>query len=989
MSQYAPEALLRLCFPNLRVVGTGIHSRSISTPIDAIEKFIPLCDQDRVCYMTLSDYGAVKGAKRKSFPDPRGYFLVLDFDLKHQKIYTDAASLLAKLTEVFADATAIVFSGGGYHVYFCSNEAVRHPEQDLVKQWFMSIRKWLAHSALAIDRRAGLAITDVIRLPGSYHQSLGAHGEIKVLNTQHVYTAAQLHGVIDAYLKQPKVSQSDGEGMQANVPVVDNQLQQIEDERHASHRALWESLPTSQRPTQLASRTHVKLDIWQPMPLDDLRVGCKAFDAFITSSEAGFDNGQRGDRDDVLMACVTLHHTEIPDGSPRQYAAQVLSQWPGGSEEYALEQYDTIVESHGSAPWHCEKWSEHFSNECASCPHKDTQGFSPYRAAKEVLHSRLSQTNAFIEAQSVSVEAANATFGGHYFVGRDQQLWAKLMRKDKDGNDVSDYKPVCRPACLVKFCRFTEEGYVAGVDLANLKGTVVTVPHTGLNESRGRSEYFSKLGIHVVDHTLAGQFLQRCTEFASRRLQFEKFGWHGSNATGWTFVGPGYLVNDKETKPCVLSDGCLNAIDGKPQDVSGELSAWLDAVSVYKRSNQLSYQYFILSSFASVLYELLPNCSGAAVTLVGESGAGKSTAMFAANSVWFKPTATTVTAIDTELGRYGALGVMNNMPVTLNEISHIDPEVLFRLVFSLTEGQGRRGMEKDNTLAARRTWKTALLLTGNKGLMETLGAVAMGNQAAANRAIDLTAPTPDPSWAAEADAAARTMKDHYGVAGQAFIQQLFRMGFDNVRQIWVAYKTQVDDDHPQVDRFLRVHASLVMTVAHLLKSFRWDSFFDKDGVKMFIDAHMGNARLVVKRATEEGTVMPRDVVQDRMGLLIPAETVAASNWAATISPEDKARFYSIPSEQVWADEDYYYFTREYLIRYLRTVNQRDYHRIIENWNTLEVLLTHGPNESRLTTKSLMLFGYDYTGKPTDIRVLVVRRDSVDNEDEEVTEEETH
>lgn len=980
MSGHAPEDLLRLCFPNFRAVGTGVHSRSISTSNISVEQLAARSQQQLNCYMTVSDYDRIKGARRKQFPNPRGYFLVLDFDLKHQEIYTEKAILLNELKKLFSTATAIVHSGGGFHVYYCSNEPIRHPDQDLVRTWFGKIRNWLSHSGLQLDRRAGLAITDVIRLPGSYHDKHLVHGSVEEFDATQVYTAKQLDDIVKGLCSSAKPENENDptagvESAEAS-PAVE-QLRQVQDEQDIEHRVLWAQPAQSTRPTKVQGRTNMQLSIWQPMPLEDLRTGCRALDAFLVSSEQGFENGARGDRDDVLMACVTLHHTEVPDKSSRAYVGEVLARWPGGSEDYAHEQYDTIIESHGSAPWQCHKWSEHYSGECSNCPHNKTPGFSPYRAAKEKLLQRLSQQNHYIAGDVVQKIANVPDFGGLYFVGKDGALWAKNAKKDKDGVEIPDYRPVLRPACSVKFCRFSEEGFVVGVELSNLSGTTVTVPHSGINESRGRSEYFSKLGIHVIDHTLAGQFLQRCTEFATRRMQYEQFGWHGGHSGGVSFVGPGYVVTPDETKPCVLSDSCLNAIDGKPQDVSGQMDNWLNAVSIYKRSSQLPYQYFILSSFASVLYELLPNTSGAAITLVGESGAGKSTAMFAANSVWFKPDATTVTAIDTELGRYGALAVMNNMPVTLNEISHIDPEILFRMVFALTEGQGRRGMSQESKLQARQTWKTALLLTGNKGLMETVGRAAQGNRAAANRAIDIGAPDPKPEWAAQADAAMGILKSNYGVAGLGFVQQIQRLGVHTLRQTWLSYKARIDVDHPNVDRFVRVHSSLVLTTCHLLSSLGWDSFFNQNEMHLFINEHLKASYGAVARATIEGTITPSDAIQNRLNRLIPADLLDIEQWDKQLAMEDKTRVHSVISEQVWVDNDHYYLSRDYLMHYLRLHPSRELSSVIESWATQGWLVTHGLDKRRAIQKDLFVYGTDGGGGAVPVTVLVVPRLVVD------------
>lgn len=962
------EGLLRLAFPKLRTVSLGHNGASMGKPVKAIRDIAHFGNNQSGAYMTVCDFDSIRGSKRanlEDYPNPQGYFLVLDFDLKHQTQYLTYDELLVVLRDIFEPScTAIVYSGGGYHVYYCSTEVLRSTAVDHVAGWHQSMRESFTQSCITLDKRAGRALTDVIRVPGSHHPTHGVAGEVVYLAAQASTPQEIVEGLRQV---QSAVTRYPGANPYLEDP-TDVSLAEAD-----KRGVLWKQAPKSARPTTTPILMAKPTMAWDPLPVADLRKHCKAFDEFLTASERDFEAGTRGNREDVLMFYSLAQFIDVGLESPREYSMRIIGRWPNSDASWREKEYDNLVPRYTPAPWSCDKWSEYYNDVCAQCPYK-SPSMNPIKAAREGHRREVAFTEQEYSPEDVQryLDIANAE---PFFVSKVGELWHK--QAGKQGAD-DKYTMVMKPAVGIKYARRDGEGLLRGLQICNLSGSESMIPAEGINDNRKRGAAMSSLNVWLAHAPRAGEFIQKMASEAPSRLEFDQFGWDDLEQGHERFVGPGYTVTPDGSVECLMAEGALNAVSRRSIELRGRVQDWCRAVSAYRDPVFLPYQFAILSSFASVLYAPVVNSPGPVLTLVGKRNAGKSTCLFAANSVWFPPTMTTIASIDTELGIYGAFQALRNLPVTLNELSHIDEQLLHRMIFAVTEGHGRRGMSHEQTLKKRQTWCTMMLMSSNKPTMELIANEAAGNLAVAARLLDVASPPPQQPMANQLDRMSKTLAINFGVAGRTMVEGMLRTGIQRLIDSYQHYLAGYRVQFPEIDRFVLKHCALTMVVADWLSANNMASFFDRDTISVYLDSYIKNQHAAAERATLDGLTTPADVLMPYLGNTCPTTQHLAKDFLGSLPLHDAGR-YRDSTEIVWEDNQYYYFSRQLAQKYLRIHEPgMRLSMVIDAWVNNRWVLLHGKNKQRTT--NLMMPVYTAKGSGVDmyeVKVIVVPKAVID------------
>jgi len=158
------------------------------------------------------------------------------------------------------------------------------------------------------------------------------------------------------------------------------------------------------------------------------------------------------------------------------------------------------------------------------------------------------------------------------------------------------------------------------------------------------------------------------------------------------------------------------------------------------------------------------------VSLKGESGAGKSTVLYAINSVWGEPKDMMLNGDksgSTMNARIAKIGMYNNLPVCVDEITNLDEKDLSTLCYMISQGHGKDRMLQNQKLAEDERWCTMMAVTGNRGVYEKLGVNKADSSAEAARAFEMAVDKKDDK--VEADAARDLLLENYGLAGERFI----------------------------------------------------------------------------------------------------------------------------------------------------------------------------------------------------------------------------
>ena len=258
---------------------------------------------------------------------------------------------------------------------------------------------------------------------------------------------------------------------------------------------------------------------------------------------------------------------------------------------------------------------------------------------------------------------------------------------------------------------------------------------------------------------------------------------------GWADTDSKFIIGDRE----ITADGVYYSppsshTEGIAQHMTavGTLEKWKEVFNMYARPGLEANAFAALTAFGSPLLKFT-GLKGAIINVIfPHSGSGKSTALFMANSVYGHPTNLVAIPKDTMNARMHMLGVMNNLPFTMDEITNMKPEEFSDLTYAMSQGRGKNRQEaganklrKNNT-----TWQNITLSSGNASFYEKLGSLKNTPDGEMMRLVEYTIGYSDAIPMEEG----KRMFDHqllenYGHAGDIYAQWLVGHKEEAVQQL--------------------------------------------------------------------------------------------------------------------------------------------------------------------------------------------------------------
>lgn len=269
----------------------------------------------------------------------------------------------------------------------------------------------------------------------------------------------------------------------------------------------------------------------------------------------------------------------------------------------------------------------------------------------------------------------------------------------------------------------------------------------------------------VVQYMVA--YIRELQNHAQANVTYAQLGWRDDKNL---FVLPDRVVTAQGVQRIETSPNVSNALNWVDQ--RGSLEEWKKIVAIYERPGLEGLQFGFGVGFAAPIFKFT-NFSGAIVSIVGKRGTGKSTAALCANSVWgHQKLGWMSMEHDTWRAFYGKIGTMNNLPVTYDEITNLDPEKLSDLAYAITQGQGRQRLQANGQAQENYgNWQTMMLTTSNASLHSRLAMAKADSSAEASRIFEYNVPQSKISLE-EAHPHFDRLNDHFGVAAEPYVQAL-------------------------------------------------------------------------------------------------------------------------------------------------------------------------------------------------------------------------
>jgi hypothetical protein len=295
---------------------------------------------------------------------------------------------------------------------------------------------------------------------------------------------------------------------------------------------------------------------------------------------------------------------------------------------------------------------------------------------------------------------------------------------------------------------------------------VTAIAHQGIYPHKG---HIPTLQEYMV------AYIAQLQKLADADAQCNHLGWGGDDQS--FFILPDKIMHpDGSVKPAQLSLGATRA--SKDVHTAGTLEEQVRLLSFYNSPAYLPNQFFILASLAAPIFYATGH-HGVIINASGDAGASKSTSLYTAASFWGQPELYPINGTNngaTVRGRNERVTVLANLPVCVDEITHMPPKDAVDLAMSITQPGHRIRLQTDGVeRASIGSYKaTIMLATANNSLHGILSLDNAAGTAGSMRVFEITFVPGKVHQKWEADDFLFKLKQNYGHIGPQFIYHVLK-----------------------------------------------------------------------------------------------------------------------------------------------------------------------------------------------------------------------
>lgn len=697
-------------------------------------------------YFATSTFNNKASGKAENVNAVKVFKLDLDVGKDDPKKYPtkrDAVESLADFCGLHnLPAPALVDSGGGVHVYWIMDEAIVPDDGKLYSEKLKSL---IVASGMKSDPTATADIARILRVPETLNYKKVVARPVTLKSPVHVYGTDYLCDLIDTAYEASDMPQLNYKSPDLLAGLV---------------------LPDHLKGTELDATTKGLL-AGKPKSFRILLK--RSLEGEKGCNQIKYANDHQASVDEPRWRSALSVAWHCEDGAE---AIHWISRGHSGYNPMETEKKAMLT----VGPHTCAHFKSNWPAECAGCKHMG-KITSPIQLGEFV--PKAEKGDNVVLAQNKSIDAAPVAYTipeypFPYFRSTRGGVW---MKDNDDEDNAIEVTPM--DFYMVERLRDEADGYLSQMRLHHPKDGVVDFLIT--TESMGSNADFGKVlnkegmlvfdkGVHAVRSYVKRWFdhLAQVNEVSRVKTQF-----------GWADDFQSFVVGDKEItaggvkySPAAPSLAPLVAACGK----KGDLAEWRKVFNVYAMPGFEAHAFCALVGFGAPLMALT-NQDGVVINAYSkESGSGKSTTLLAACSVWGDPEGLWISEDDTAQSRYHRMGVYQNLPICVDEVTNMKEEDMSRFLFVVTRGKGRNRMSSsaNQERTNNTSWKSIVLCSANTNFTQKMQADKDGVHGELMRLLEPKVPETGLLTKDQADSIFGKLNEHYGHAGEVFIQHVMR-----------------------------------------------------------------------------------------------------------------------------------------------------------------------------------------------------------------------
>lgn len=665
--------------------------------------------------------------------------LWVDLDCGEGKDYASQKDALQDLVRfiklVGLPQPLVVNSGNGIHGYLAFSDEIP------ADQWKPIALKWRAaldHAGVKHDTSRTKDVASILRPVGTSNRK-GAPKPVRIVGkVPERVSADQLEATLDAYL---------GEN---DVPLV-----QFAEPGRA-----------------LNSDLAIERD-YPPSSALEIAEKCQQVKAFARS---------RGDVDEPVwhkMIGLLKHTIEAP---------QICHDWSEGHPDYDARDTESKIAQWGDyGPTTCEMFKQVNAAGCEGCAFAGKVK-SPIQLGQQLPQATPEELAAVSEApQEDPIEASGmpTSAGDFKMPERLAEIFSYgaggLFIREEDEDRGHVVKRFCHNLLFPlsyydrrsgadkdqrSLWRLYHRGHVtdfelpASVQLGDPKTLMTTLGRAGV-----MLEFGGKKAMERYIH----EWFNELRANADETQTYTTFGWHDEKNF---LLGDTLYTPSGERSVKVQGDAARYVPYFEEQ---GSAHEWAEVVDqAYNHEGYEQYQWMVGTGFGAPLVALMGNMSGCVVNgFSTETGLGKSTAGKIGLGLYGNPEKLILTKQQaTTRGLFAFAGMMNSLPILLDEVTNTRGQELSDLVYTFSQGTGRLGGTADGGIRANiYGWATLMASTSNRSLQTTLAAHKASASPEIARVFEYRFVRPTPKRTRnEYDVLFERAMRCYGAAGKNYIR---------------------------------------------------------------------------------------------------------------------------------------------------------------------------------------------------------------------------
>lgn len=469
-----------------------------------------------------------------------------------------------------------------------------------------------------------------------------------------------------------------------------------------------------------------------------------------------------------------------------------------------------------AGPYHCASFDSVRPGGCEGCPHWGKLT-SPIQLGKEIIRATEEDNVVFDKPERMEMAALQEytipDLPYPYFRGKNGGVYIESEGKDGEGEELLIYP---HDLYIVRRVVDPEAGdsIIVRVHLPKDGVREFIVPLVAATSRDELRKYYARYGITVMNWEALMAYTTRWTAALTQQsaadVSRKQFGWTDEDFSGFA-LGRMLITKDRVD---INSPSNRTAALFPMFEPRGTLEQWKKNMAFFNRDGFESYQYVIGTAFGSVLTRLTAINGSMFHFYSKDSGLGKTTAMFAAASLWGCPAKFVKYERDTTNDKMLYAESLKDLPLYLDELTNMAPKDASDLIYQIPSGMQRGRMASGANESRWRgdPWRMICVSTGNTSLIAKVSAYKDAPLAEIQRVLEYCPDKMTFKDKAETDQFAKSVNENYGHAGVLYLQYLMN-NMDSVRATLKKVQQAIDDKVQLTaqNRFWSAQAACVIT----------------------------------------------------------------------------------------------------------------------------------------------------------------------------------